>query len=163
MKIQEMIFQFCLAKGVDATTEQINIQAEMLRRKYTGEQVKNALAEMFYTHRFFPDAADIAKHICPEKDERDEALEISGRIFELLASYGEMQATEAREEMGELAWQAVVRFGGWTTLCRMSYSELGQSRAQLREICGSLRKQKIREQFEQIEGSGELKQINAGE
>ncbi|GAG30364.1 unnamed protein product [marine sediment metagenome] len=132
--ISELLLKFCVAKGVEASRERIDIQAKMIEVKFTAEQVKKALGDIFYSHQFFPDAAVIAKAIEPESD-RDKAVEMSTAILEAARSYSEYDAKAAREHLGEIAWHCVERFGGWRDLTRVSNADLGQVRSQLRDTC----------------------------
>ncbi len=127
------IAKFCLAKGVNATPERIELNARMLLDRYSEKEIAIALGRLFWKTSFFPDASLIAKEL--EANERDSAVEMAGAICDAISSFGEQQAPEARRHLGEVAWHAVERFGGWSSLSAVKNSELPTVRAQLRELC----------------------------
>ena len=130
------IIEFCVAKGIEATEERVRLNAEMLLKKYNANNICMALDRLFWKLKFFPDASEIAKEI--EPDEKDNANEMAGAILDAATRYSEIDASNAKKELGDIAWYAVEQFGGWDVLCRLEYDQLGTARAQLRDLCKSV-------------------------
>lgn len=65
----------------------------------------------------FPLPAQIRGIIQPEVDPDSAAREIASRIVGAISKCGWSNPTGAREYMGEVGWEIVRRFGGWTYVC----------------------------------------------
>lgn len=72
---------------------------------------------------------------------RDEANDITANIVNAIAVFGGYKAIEAREHLGEHAWEVVEGFGGWESLCMTEIDQFPTIRAQMRDLSES--KQKI--------------------
>jgi hypothetical protein len=137
MRIKKAIAQYCIAKGISTTEDRINITATYLQKKneFSEDQILWAIAQLFETSKYFPDVSDVLKLLRPSQESiADEGNLIAGEIIDSLSRFGQYQAKEARESLGETAWYVVERFGGWTTVCNLTYSELGTARAQMRRL-----------------------------
>jgi len=74
-----------------------------------------------------------------EPEKRDESDAMAGRIIESISRFGGYQAVKAKEFLGDLAWTAIERVGGWNALCLTELDQLPTLRAQLRGMCQSVR------------------------
>lgn len=68
---------------------------------------------------------------------RDDANEISSKIISCISRFGGYNANAAKAYLGEDAWEVVVGFGGWDTLCMTEIDDLPTIRAQLRDLAES--------------------------
>lgn len=94
----------------------------------------------------FPDAAKIRQSIesVAEKDPN----EIAGAIIGCVRRFGWTNPERAREAMGPEGWLAVEKFGGWQMLCEsLNDDNLGQTRAQLRDMAGAVNRSTARQEI----------------
>jgi hypothetical protein len=145
MKTEQAIAKFCIAKGLEASTERIKIQAEYMRRQgFTDDQLVKAVGELFGETPFFPDASMVLKKLQPNSSEiQDEAQVVAGLIVDANTKFGHYDQKGVREHVGELAYYVIERFGGWASICNLQYSEMGTARAQLKKIAESAIRNKI--------------------
>lgn len=86
-------------------------------------------------NRFAPLPANIRALIAPEVSDEQVGVEAASRIIEAMARVGWVDPQGARAFMGEIAWEVVVREGGWTALCeRTKNDDLPILKAQWREL-----------------------------
>lgn len=85
----------------------------------------------------FPSLAWLIKKMQGVGTEMDAALQMSGEIIESISRFGRMRGDEAKEYLGEVAWLAVERSGGWNNLCQITNNQVPTTKAQLRDICAS--------------------------
>lgn len=91
-------------------------------------------------NRSAPLPASIRAAIVPELSGDQLAIEASNKIIEAMGKFGYTNPEKAREFMGELAWEVVVRDGGWRDLCqRTNHNDLPVMRAQWRELAKVVR------------------------
>jgi hypothetical protein len=109
----------------------------------------NELKRAFEIHRngpkaeFFPLPCVLRRYLVG--DPTDEAEECAARIFESIRKFGYQAGSEARKFMGELAWDVVDGFGGWSNLC--TSNNLGNEatlRAQMRNMAQAKINRKLR-------------------
>lgn len=102
-----------------------------------GQQVITALKKYMTgaDSKFFPLPGQIRAMISPEASGDQLALEAANKIIEAMGKFGWTNPEKAREFMGPLAWEVVVRDGGWVSLCeRTKNDDLPILRAQWREL-----------------------------
>mgnify|MGYP006417374953 CR=1 FL=1 len=156
-KLYKYFARYCVAKGIDATESRIKIQVDYLTKRHTYEEIVYALGELFGETQWFPDASLIIKKIKPSEDEvKSRAQLMAGGILAAAVRYGQYQAREAKQELGNLVWFVVERFGGWDCVCRLEYSQLSAARAQLREGC--LAAIKVGEKYLEVKAIGDQTQ-----
>ena len=64
MRIEQTITKFCISKGIDASAERIQIQANYLRKsKHSEDDIVKAIGELFGETQFFPDASLVLKKL----------------------------------------------------------------------------------------------------
>lgn len=83
----------------------------------------------------FPSIADLKAHVVKEPQEIDLANEAVGRIFDAVRLHGWNAPAKAEEYMGDIAWRAVLQFGGWMSICELPTRQTTAARAQLRDSC----------------------------
>lgn len=90
-------------------------------------------------NRFFPLPAQILEIARPEVSEQSLAVDAASKIVEAIAKFGSWQSQNAKAFLGEQAWGAVQRSGGWQYLCEnMGVSIQPQAfTAQARELIKS--------------------------
>jgi hypothetical protein len=164
MTTEQAIAKYCIAKGLEASSERIKIQAEYMRRQgYTDNQLVSAIGELFGETPFFPDASMVLKKLQPDSGQIvDEAQSIAGVILEANTRFGHHDQIFVRDEIGELAYYVVERFGGWASICNLQYSEMGTARAQLKKIAESAIRNKVsggKLEYSQRE-AGEIKKLS---
>jgi len=86
---------------------------------------------------FFPLPAVLKNIINPPIDPDAEANCVPAIIFESMKRFGQYRGSEAKDHMGELAWQCVNGFGGWGHLCSNNMGSESSVRAQLRDLAKS--------------------------
>ncbi len=108
--------------------------------KHGWEKVANAMKQIFKSSKKFPTIAEIEEVIGVIKPEaRDESDAMAGRVIEAISKFGEYQAVKAKAHLGELAWTAIERVGGWRALCMSDESQMHILRPQLARMCQSVR------------------------
>jgi hypothetical protein len=108
--------------------------------KHGWDKVANALKQIFKSSKKFPTIAEIETEMGIIKPEaRDESDHMAGEIIKAISKFGEYQAVKAKEHLGDLAWTAIERMGGWGALCMTDIDQLQTLRAQLRGMCQSVR------------------------
>jgi hypothetical protein len=87
-----------------------------------------------------PTPHQIVEKINNKPSRISEANEVAGRIMQAISDYGYTRGSEAHDFIGDLGWQVVRRFGGWTSLCCDMGLTLdpSSSRAQMRDIALAL-------------------------
>jgi hypothetical protein len=71
----------------------------------------------------FPLPAIIRARVAPSENVDDKAAELASRIPQALARFGWNHPREAREFLGEIAWEIIEREGGWQRVCEMVQDE----------------------------------------
>ena len=69
-------------------------------------------------NKAFPLPAQIRGMVRPEVDADAAAKEISARISGAIVKFGYANSPDARAFIGEVGWQVVERFGGWSHICQ---------------------------------------------
>lgn len=133
-RIYQALAQFSILFDYPPSKERIHAYVEILG-KYDLSNFNETLEKLARECERFPSLARILSHVSPEPNDKDTANEMAGEIMVIVGRNGSYQAKEAREELGEMAWLAVERFGGWSTLCMLTYDQMGMARAQLRDLC----------------------------
>lgn len=86
-------------------------------------------------NKSFPLPAQIRELVNPEASGRLESREAAARAVAAVSRFGRGRSEDARAEIGELAWQTVLIFGGWTQLCEILTAENRATiTAQLRDL-----------------------------
>lgn len=101
------------------------------------------LAEAFQDYvtqgKFMPTPADIVARISPVITDEMKAVDAANRIIDAMAKFGHTNQDKAQEYMGTVAWEIVVREGGWLSLCaRVTNDDLPILKAQWRELAKSV-------------------------
>jgi hypothetical protein len=135
--VPQMILSFCLLVDVEPSKERVALTAQMLQRKFSDEQIKKALAELAYTHKFFPDVATITEAIQGREIARDISEITTNAILQAASNFSMYDVKGARQHLGEETWAIVERFGGFESLTRLTYDEITSTRAQLRNFVKS--------------------------
>ena len=134
---KEIIFKtfqnLAIFSGQKISPERIELYVEYLS-KYETTQIMRALKICLETIPYFPAISHILKILDPHKTENDIGNEILSEIMTALKNNGEYQARDVKQTISKSAWDAVEGVGGWTALCRMTYSDLNTARAQIREM-----------------------------
>jgi hypothetical protein len=91
-------------------------------------------------NRVMPLPANVRGEIAPEIDPDSAAREIASRITLAISQRGSWQSNEARQDVGEIGWEVVRRFGGWQYVCEQVGVTLdpGTFTAQTRDLAKSL-------------------------
>jgi hypothetical protein len=137
MKIEQAITKFCVAKGIEVTKERVDIHSGYLKKSgFSDGEIVSALGELFGETEFFPDASLVLKKLKPSgADNTAHAQAMVDKIMEANSMFG--SPLEVKEFIGPEAWNIVERFGGWSCITNLTYSDLGTARAQLRRIAES--------------------------
>lgn len=91
----------------------------------------------------FPSIQEIEELVSPELSLKDNAKEIASLAVSAVAKFGWPNPNQARSYMGETAWSAVERFGGWLHFCEtLNAFNQANITAQLRDLAETLVKQK---------------------
>lgn len=78
----------------------------------------------------------VIQAVRPELDPMEEAKEMAGTIMKAISKCGSPSPRSARDMIGEVGWEVVVRMGGWNSLCASVTHENETSyMAQMRELC----------------------------
>lgn len=68
-------------------------------------------------NKTFPLPAQILEILNPTVSDEAMAAEVAGRILYAVKEIGYTKSVRAREYIGEIGWQVVKDFGGWTYIC----------------------------------------------
>ena len=131
-QIERLLTQYCIGKGINATKEKLAINAGVLAKRYSVEEVHGALKELYMTHNYFPHVSEI--RIIIEGDDQSQAVEIAGAIIHAISKFGYTNEFEAKEYLGPIGWLTVQRCGGWSAMCSAKTDDLSALRAQLRTM-----------------------------
>lgn len=112
--------------------------------------VLSAMKKWAASETKFPMPADIRAKILPELSTKDNAIDAVNAAIACVSKFGYTNAEAAKNKMGDLAWEAVQRFGGWKQLCEtLSFENEGIIRAQLRELTEVVFKKSQRGELDQ--------------
>ena len=115
--------------------------------------------------RFFPKPAELIAILKPMETEEDLARDAAARVMGSVSRFGYTNPEEARQYIGELGWEAVLRmFGSWQNLCQnLMPKEVPSIQAQLRDLCKSILKAKtVSSARSEIESHGESQNLLEG-
>lgn len=122
--------------GVTLSTNQLAMYSEDLM-DIEPEKLMAAVKLTRKSEVFFPKPAVIRQKVFGNTN--DVALEIANKIVESMSRFGWNNSQMAKEFMGEIAWDIVVREGGWANLCeRTKSSDLPTLKAQWRGLAAAL-------------------------
>lgn len=107
----------------------------------TADLSKEQLYEAFKLWRhspkgaFMPKGSELAKMFNTTADPKSDANEAASLIWDSIGRFGRYNHHEARDHMGELAWEIVQRDGGWSRICENVTNDMkGTLKAQWREM-----------------------------
>ena len=106
--------------GVTLTPGQLAMYSEDLA-DIPVEALVRAISLVRQSETFFPKPAVIRSKVFGS--DQDAALEASNKIVEAMGRFGWTNSEQAREFMGEVAWDVVKREGGWTALCERTKND----------------------------------------
>lgn len=158
-ELQKMLTFFCLGKNIEATKEQIEIQATMIARRYAPDVVKRALDELFYSVTNYPDASLISSKIEQMMGHDDIKSAASEKASEIISKIHEcgFDISWIKAEIGEDYFNAI---GAETTVRGYGKGDvsLGVLKAHIRDsIIPTLKKHQREERsFLGISGNGQL-------
>lgn len=165
MQIEKAITRFCVAKGIEASKERIDIHASYLRRSnFPEDEIVKAIGELFGETQFFPDASMILKKLKPNtQDYEIEAEILASKILEANKLFGSHDIEGLKSYVGLSGYRVIERFGGWDCIMRLSYDELNTARAQLKRIALSqvrVKNNKPKLEYSRSEKAEGLKRID---
>ena len=135
--IFEALRRLSVALKADETKERLQLYTEYLIKKYEPKQIAGAIERSVQELKFFPSLSELIKFIEEPVDIETDSQIMAGEILDAAKQFGQYRAKEAREAIGVKAWFSVERFGGWDTICNLTYDQLGTARAQLKNVCKS--------------------------
>ncbi len=139
------ITEFCVAKGIETTKQRIDLTSKLALSKFSEDQVLKALDGLIFKCEFFPDIAKIAREIEESgANISDESNSTASKIIAAISEVGPYEVIRAKEQIGEIGWCVVERFGGWPLLCKVTNDQLPSTRAQLRDLSKSVLSEKKR-------------------
>ena len=131
--------------AVDLTTDVIAIYVAATENDPGHDNAIKGLLSLFpdmKPGRGFPSITDI-RDACKAPGDRlsdeDVAREAAAKALGAVSKFGWPNGRQAREFMGELAWGAVDKMGGWAMLCEtLTAQNMTTMQAQLRDLIGSI-------------------------
>lgn len=161
LELAGALMKFAIGKAAQFTEEQARINATyLIRQGYTLDQVRPVLTDMFGQDVRIPLASEVIKRMRPgEKQVQDESVIMAGTIIEAVYRYGKSNTNDAKRFLGNSAWNAVKKFGGWDLLCRMDEVNIGVARAQLTKICRAISSDSSLKAIGTNSGSGKMLSI----
>jgi len=136
-----------IAIGAEVTEERLQFYAEYLS-KYSLEISKKAIYAAMETCKFFPSIAELNEIIKPNVSLEDKSAYLSGKILKAVRTFGSHQAAAAKNDLGDMLWDAVESVGGWYILCTGDEKQMSNTRAQLRKaVSGSIQSKTINMQL----------------
>lgn len=102
------------------------------------EEVLKALREYGRTTKVqkLPTPALIVELMFPKLNPDNEARDAASRVVKAVSLFGYIDPEGAKRYIGELGWETVQRFGGWTYICENLGSNLNMNTmfAQMRDV-----------------------------
>lgn len=87
----------------------------------------------------FPSIKEIRAKVNPTLDPTSEAVRLANLIISGVSKHGPNNLERAKDEVGELGWQAVRLSGGWLTVCEaLTFQNRTMMIAQIRDLILSL-------------------------
>jgi hypothetical protein len=89
--------------------------------------------------RKVPAPIDFYELVKKATNSKNESIDVAARIIGAVPEFGYARGNDAREYIGELGWQVVQRFGGWTTVCEgLTVQNEAMKYAQFREVANAM-------------------------
>lgn len=102
--------------------------------EYDVSQVIAQIKSFSIKAKYFPQLVEIIEPLKGLDVPTDElATIIASEIIECLSKFGQGDVEGLKKHLGD-KYQIIERFGGWKSLCMITYAEIPATRAQLREL-----------------------------
>lgn len=144
-RVSRLLEASALMTGAKVSEDALAIYLLGLGKDPGYEEAFKALMSLFSEMkpgRGFPSIEDIRVAAKPPEqriDKKELAMDASAKAIGAVSKFGWANPERAKEYMGDLAWRAVDRIGGWTTFCNTLSSENATTmQAQLRDLCSSI-------------------------
>jgi hypothetical protein len=112
--------------------------------EYSEREIKTAINKIITTKKFFPKVAEIIELINPQIDDSDLAQINANKIIEVVLELGRYSADKINERLTPVQRSALIAIGGINAITDIDMSQLGNTRAQLRNACkGAIVNEKI--------------------
>lgn len=126
---------------VNLTAGQLQMYAEDLQ-DLSAEEIKKIVYEFRKNQKEhygkFPLPAALRTLIKPEVSSEDVANDVAGKIWDSISRFGSWRGDDAKIYLGELAWQVVLRMGGWSSICTTPSDNRSFFFAQCRDVARSV-------------------------
>lgn len=110
-------------------------------KNYPVDLVLNALEvyRLNKANKHFPKSCDIIEILEPRESTNSIAVQSAGLVLKAVRAFGYTNPRGAREMVGEAAWDAVNKYGGWDYICQNLGTTINVAtfQAQIREVCKS--------------------------
>lgn len=101
-------------------------------KDFTREELLSVFKEHIQAEKYFPSISDFHKYARAKPCYDTLSEDLTGKILSAISQYGYMNAKSAKESLGEVAWEAVSRNGGWQTICDITNERVTFLSSQLR-------------------------------
>ena len=131
----KIVFGLATYYNHSMTAEQISLHADDLM-VLTPDQLKVAIKT--YTadpeNNFYPLPAKLLSVIKPVETDLDIGRTVAGNILTAISKFGSYRHDDARNFMGEVAWEVVKLQGGWKSICALDNEQLKQEQPRFRDM-----------------------------
>jgi hypothetical protein len=134
-EIKRLIVGLCEYLQVTLTIDQIKLYANEFKEvgpQGLGLAISRLKRDPDLWPGKFPLPARIKSYLVPNSE--SDAKEIVSLIFESIQLFGKTKQREAKEYMGDLAWEICKSYGSFSSLCDMDYHQKPTIFAQLRDL-----------------------------
>lgn len=139
-QIFNTISKYALAWDKRPDQDRLKVYTEAISQSgYTASEVKQVMAKLVRTLKFFPSLAEIFEGLNPAPSQEDATL-LANDILKIAFSYSQYDKQKMRDEIGEFKFSIIERMGGIATLANLTYDELPATRAQLERLCKAVAK-----------------------
>lgn len=138
----------------ESVTATINLYESFFRRTLTEylDAIRSYMADQKNIQ--FPAPARLRPYLDKELDDDSKAVEVASRVVAAVSRFGYTWPSEAKNYIGDLGWEAVQRFGGWTFVCENLGVGISQTtfQAQIRDSAKAIIKTAKMGAFDQAIG-----------
>ncbi len=127
----------------DLSKDSISIYITSLDSHYNSDVFTYTKAIRDYKNdsknKFFPSPASLNPFINPEITDEMLSVDTASRVLEAVSKFGWCNSSEAKNYIGDLGWQTVKVFGGWSYVCENlgNNIQISTFNAQARELTKS--------------------------
>lgn len=108
-------------------------------KDFDNEQIMKAFRQAYQNLSKFPPPVTIKRYCEGQtKNPEEYGQDAAGRIESAIRKWGYSSPKHAEKDIGTLGWEVVLRCGGWSSICEVTYDGLPSARKAWRETAASI-------------------------